>query len=209
MALRTEADLVRALSGTVALSVLYRAAGAAELDARDNGADVIHGTGDTRCRRRVRNTLQAARHSGRARRIDRGTWVPDDSTSQTRFVLVFAGGDVLGEIELVVGDAAALFDELAASGIVIDLALCDPPWGLGRDQTGCASTDGSEWIYSRDSETVVQGYVDTDRAGYPEFTRHWIGATAGLLRRCLAPSVRLSADPRWPGAYRWRPRTES
>lgn len=95
MALRTEADLVRSLTGTIRLADIYAAAESAGLDARAAGADVIHGRSDTRCRRRVRNALQAERRAGRARRIDRATWVLDDTGPALRFVLLLWPGDVL------------------------------------------------------------------------------------------------------------------
>lgn len=185
MALRSEADLIRTLSGVVRLDDLYAAAEAAGLDHRDGGTDIIHGRNDTRCRRRVRNALQAARRSGRARRIDRSTWVLDEQPpggGRARLLLLWAPGDTLGPVELAVCDAVDLLGGLADDQVTVDLVLADPPWALGRTQGGDRSHDGSERLYAMSrSDRVVRGYVDVDPDAYPEFTRRWVAAAAELL----------------------------
>lgn len=180
MALRTESDLVQALSGTVRLSDLYAAAEAAGLDRRDAGGEVVHGTGDTRCRRRVRNALQAAKRQGRATRVGRSTWVLDDMSPRIGFALLLAGGE-LGDLELVVEDACELFGSLADDGVAVDAIVTDPPWGLGRRQAGDPLRDGSERLYRRDSRAVIRGYVDVEPDRYRDFTRRWTAAAAELL----------------------------
>jgi hypothetical protein len=194
VSLRTEADLVRTLSGTMRLEEIYHAAETAGLADRAAGHEVIHGRTDTRCRRRVRNALQGAQRSGRARRVDRATWVLTSGVPRPSLVLLLAVGD-LGEVELAVSDAAALFTDIEEQGIPIDLALCDPPWGLGRSQTGEEARDGSERIYGRTSSSVVGGYIDTDRAGYPEFTHRWVRALAGAMRSFPGSQAAIVSGP--------------
>ena len=66
-ALRTEADMVRALgSGTYTLSELYELAETAGLAERDGGRDLVQ-DGQERFKRRVRNALQALKRTGSAR----------------------------------------------------------------------------------------------------------------------------------------------
>lgn len=184
MPLRSEADLVAALHGTIRLDDLYAAAEAAGLDRRDNGGEVIHGRSDTRCRRRVRNALQSARRQGRARRVDRSTWILDDGggSDRRRLVLLWAPGDRLAPVELAVCDAAELLGELADDQTTVDLIVADPPWALGRTQTGDRDHDGSERLYAASRVgRVVEGYVDVPAHAYRQFTRRWVAVAAELL----------------------------
>lgn len=85
-------------------------------------------------------------------------------------------------LELAIVDAEDLLDDLAADEVPIDLVFADPPWALGRCQSGNPRTDGSERLYAASREgRMVGGYVDIEPDRYPDFTRRWIGAARRAL----------------------------
>lgn len=174
--LRTEADLVRALStGTYSVDQLYAKAEAAGVHRRDGGDDVIHGRTDQRYKRRVRGALQHLKRSGRAQAMGDGMWFIEGTPNQPRRALLLLLDGTPSEIELVLGDAAEI---LRRADEPIDLIVADPPYSLDRGGKG----DPTKRVYQRDGNKVVDGYVDVLSEEYAEFTIRWIEAAAGALR---------------------------
>lgn len=175
MKLRTEADVVAALAGTVTLEDMYAACEAAGVHLRDNGTDVVHGRSDTRWKRRVRNALQALKAAGAASRVGPATWALNGRSERPRRLLLVLCGEP-GAIELAVRDAADLLRETDAPW---DLVVADPPWQLDRGSAEAAYRR----TYQRDAEKVVGGYVDVPSdQSYVEFTERWVRAAAASLK---------------------------
>lgn len=173
-AIRTEADVVRALAGTFTLDELYREVAANVDIARDGGLDEVH-PGDQRWKRRVRGVLQNLRAAGRGERVERCTWALQGSrTRPRRMLLILAGGDP-ADFELRVQDAVSLLSTLDDPA---DLVVCDPPYALGRG----TSRSSASRVYARDNSAVVAGYVDVDPAAYEDFTCAWVEAATRALR---------------------------
>lgn len=176
---RTEASVLAEHRGTFTLDELYRAVHDAgpDVSARDDGNTVVHGSSDTRWRRRVRGALQSMKRQGRAHRTTHGVWVIDGTPeAPTRAVLIRLDGR-LDALELRLSDAA---DLLAGMDEPCDLILTDPPYGLGVGQG--SHLDTGHRIYGRDQSKVVDGYRDVDPAHYRDFTARWVTAAAQALR---------------------------
>lgn len=175
--LRNEGDLVRALAGgTYTLPDLYRIAEAVGLADRPGGRKRIQ-DGKEQYRRRVRSALYAARDRGRAARVGEGEagWLIEGTVEKPRRALfVWLPGDP-HQIELVLGRAA---DVLARCDEPIDLVVADPPWALGRGDTGSAY----QRTYRRDHARVVPGYVEVSPEAYADFTAEWIAAAEAAIR---------------------------
>lgn len=56
----------------------------------------------------------------------------------------------------------------------IDLIIADPPFGI--------DFNGKEKFYGRDSEVVMEGYVDVDSENYRSFSLEWIGELYRILK---------------------------
>lgn len=174
----TERDaLETAPAGTYSLTEIYahvQAAGA-ELTARENGNDIIHGQTDRRWKRRVRNTLQTLKRQGRARRAGPSVWILDGRPAAPRAAVLVSLTGAHGQVELRLADAALALSTLDEPA---DLILTDPPYGLGvgTDQDSTLRT------YQRDQSKVVTGYVDVPPAQYRDFTATWVAAAAAALR---------------------------
>jgi hypothetical protein len=180
--LRTEADVVATLQGrTLTLEELYDACRDAGVTGRDRGHDVIHGRNDRRWQRRVRGHLQQLRRRGQAHRVAAGTWVLNGTRVHPLGALLVVVPGELGQVELVLGDAAELLRRLTGDGCATDLIVADPPWQLQRQLSGDPVGDRSERFYARDPSRVVNGYVEVDPGAYREFTLRWVAAAAGLL----------------------------
>lgn len=178
--LRTEADVVRSLTGrAVTLEEVYdlcRKAGVAE---RDGGLAPIVGFGtDQVFKRRARCALQHLRRSGRAERVGAATWVIEGTREKPMRVLLIVGGEP-SEMELALADAA---DLLRTCEEPADLVIADPPWALARQLTGDCRRDRGERVYRRDSAQVVGGYVEVEEGRYEEFTARWVSQAVRLLR---------------------------
>lgn len=109
--LRTEADVLRELSGCVTMEDIYRAVSDEADIAREMGLSPVgdkHGT-DLVWRRRARSALQALRRQGRARRIGKSTWLLNNTRAEraTIFLLISADAE-LRYVELRVADACDL-----------------------------------------------------------------------------------------------------
>jgi len=183
--LQTERDVIETLAGrSLTMSEIYAACEAAGVEDRDRGREVVHGTSDTRSRRRARGALQTLRRAGRADRLEDGTWIVDGSVGRPKALLLVMGGDV-SRMELVLASAERLLRETDESPALI---LADPPWGLGIN--GHSTSDGrpdaaranGERVYARDADQIVGGYVDVEAGEYAEFTHRWISAAARILR---------------------------
>ncbi len=176
-ALRTERDVAEALAGgTITLAELYAACEQAGVTARGSGHDPIptHPT-DCRWRRRARNALQALKRSGRAHRVGPASWVIDGPTERPHRALLVLVDGTLGDLELVLADAAQLLGSIDEP---VDLVVADPPYGLRRDDPDAPGRSA----YRRDPTKVVGGYVDVDPGAYREFTHRWIAQAATALR---------------------------
>jgi DNA modification methylase len=174
--LTTEADVVRSLArGTMSLTQVYALCEQHTDVSRANGHDVIHGRSDTRWKRRARCALQALRHSGAARRVDRSTWLIDGTSERPRqAILVYAGG-TLAEVDLRLQHAVDLLADLDGPA---DLIVADPPYGLNR---GTGRSAGAS-AYRRNPDKVVGGYVDVAPSAYEDFTHSWLTAATRALR---------------------------
>lgn len=172
----TERELLDSLGGTFTLDQLYAAVEAADLTARADGEEIIHGRNDTRWKRRVRGALVTLGRQGKARRAGNRVWVLD-GTPETprRAVLVSLGGG--GDIELRLQSAARLLADLDEPA---DLIVADPPYALGVGRG--KRKDTGHRIYARDHTKVVGGYEDINPSHYREFTSEWITAAAQALR---------------------------
>lgn len=175
--LRTESDLLRTLeAGCYTLPELYRLAEHAGLADRPGGRAVVQ-DGQAQYKRRVRSALQTLKRQGRARPAGDGkaAWLIDGTTVRPRrALLVWLPADP-SQVELVLGDAATV---LAQADEPIDLIVADPPWALGRANSGSAYRR----VYGRDHAQVVGGYVEVDPVEYAEFTARWIAAAGAVLR---------------------------
>jgi DNA modification methylase len=176
MALRTEDDLVRSLSGTYTVQELYRLAEEHGLPDRPGGRDRTQ-DGNLQYKRRIRSALQHLRVKGKAARVenaDRATWVIEGTRERPRRALfVWLPADPT-ELEIVLGEATEV---LARCDDPIDLVLADPPYALRR-----GGSDASYRDYGRRRDSVVGGYVDIDPGEYAEFTASWISAAHKALR---------------------------
>lgn len=172
----TERELLDSLGGTFTLEQLYAAVEAADLTARADGEQIIHGRTDTRWRRRVRGALVTLGRQGKARRAGNRVWVLDGTPeAPRRAVLVSLGGG--GDIDLRLRSAAELLRELDEPA---DLILADGPYALGVGRG--VRHDTGHRTYGRDHGRVVAGYRDVDPHRYRDFTSEWISAAAGALR---------------------------
>lgn len=190
-ALRTEADVVRALAGrAVTLDELYAACEAAGVTDRDNGhAPSTPGSRDTVWRRRVRNALQAQKAAGRAERIGKGVWVIEGTRDvPRRSILILLDGEP-GPIELSFEHA---WDFLRAQDEPCDLITGDPPYGL---YTGVKKVDRNLG-YQRDHSKVVPGYVEVE-GEYLEFTHRWMSAAAEVLHPTAYLAVWTGTSMAW------------
>lgn len=182
VALRSERDVIEALAGSeVTVADIYDAVRDAGVADRDRGLEVIWGRTDQRFKRRARTVLQQLAAQGRAERTGPGRWLIDGSRSRPRRMLLFVPSGPPGVAELHLMSAVELLESLACTGVRVDLVLCDPPWGLGRQTHGVVDPSRSERPYARDSNLVVPGYVDVAAGDYRAFTRDWISAAHGLL----------------------------
>lgn len=177
--LANEAAVLRTLAeGTYKLSQLYDICAERCDVSRGGGEDEVPGhAGDLRWKRRVRGYLQTMRRHDLADRIGQTAWaIRGTAAAPTRLLLIVAGATP-AEFELRLQEAAELLAELDEPA---DLVLCDPPYGLGRGQDRHYA-DGNG--YRRDHTSIARGYVDVEPARYAEFTRTWVRAAAGALRR--------------------------
>lgn len=176
--LRTERDVIETMMGrTVTVEDIYAACQAAGVVDRDRGAEVVHGRGDTRWRRRARGALQTLRRSDRAVRVADGTWLIRGTVEAPTHLILLVAGDP-SRMELVLASAETL---LASCEEPPALILADPPWGLGIGATGRPDRDNAERLYARDPQHLVGGYRDVDPSEYAEFSQRWITAAADLL----------------------------
>jgi DNA modification methylase len=129
---------------------------------------------DPKWRQRVRCWLANQRRAGNAWPIEHAVWAIDQHGGQRcHFVLIGPDGR-LEEVELAVGDAVALLEDLEEQ---VDAVITDPPWGLRWDDSTVR-----EHHYTRDHSKVIGGYIDVPRGSYLDFSRHWISAAAEVLR---------------------------
>jgi len=174
--LKTEADVLRSLSGCFTLDALYALCEQRTDTGRDGGHDPVPGhEGDERWKRRARGGLQTLRRTGGAKRIGSEFWLIRGTIQRPERMLLVVAGATPAEFELRLQEACALLRSLEEPA---DLVLTDPPYGLGRGRGHFADGNG----YRRDAAKVVPGYVDVDPAGYRAFTGAWVEAAARALR---------------------------
>lgn len=179
--LRSEADVVKALCrGTYTLDEIYSTARLGADVARAGGHEPStpnHPT-DARWKHRVRGALSAAQTAGRAQRVGHAQWAINgpDVESSSRLLLIVSGGTVR-DFELRLQSAVDLLGEVG-NDRPADLILTDPPYALERG----TRKSSAERIYTRDSGSVMPGYVDVPAEDYETFMREWVAAAAGALR---------------------------
>lgn len=161
--------------GTFTLEELYEIVQQAGLT--DQDLDIVHGSSDTRWKRRVRGALQTLKRQGRARRVGDSVWVIDGTREHPRAAVLLSLSGQHQDIELRLATATELLrgmDEPA------DLICTDPPYGLGV--AGGIRRDTGHRTYGRNHELVVPGYVDVPSEDYRSFTSEWIKAATAALR---------------------------
>lgn len=144
---------------------------------RDAGLDVVHGTTDTRWKRRLRGALQTLKRQGRAERVGPSIWLLRGEPTAPRVALLVSLSGAHEELELQLCRAVDLLRDLDEAA---DLILTDPPWALGVGQG--KERDTGARTYRRDETRVVGGYVDIEPNAYRRFTSEWIAAAAPALR---------------------------
>lgn len=176
--MKTEADVIAAFAGsTVTIDEIYAACHDAGVHTRNGGTDIVHGTSDTRWRRRARGALQTLRRAGRAHRLGGNRWLLHGPVERPQHLMLIMIGQE-SQVELVLRSAEKTLAELEQPA---ELVLTDPPWGLGISALDNPQRDNAERTYARDHTRVVGGYIDVPVEVYPEFTERWIAAAAGAV----------------------------
>ena len=179
MRLRTEGDVVAAMTGAITLEALYRACVAAGVAGRDGGLEAIPGHGsDAVFKRRVRNALQSLKRRGKAYRVTTATWVVAGTPAAPQQALLLLASGELTPIELLVGDAVQV---LGRTEEAADLIFADPPWALDR-QARTRRWRRSRRVYARNADQIVPGYQEVSADQFIDFTCQWVAAAAAALR---------------------------
>jgi DNA modification methylase len=173
--IRTEADLIRRLdAGVYRLSELYDLVEAAGIAGRDGGYD-NDGFSQRVFQRRVRNALQYAKRTGRARRLGDAAWVIHGTRDHPKRAILVIMAEA-SQITMALGAAAEIARRIEEP---VDLVLCDPPWQLDVGQ----ADDVGQRLYARNAGAVLGGYIELDRQhSYLEFSREWITPASQVLR---------------------------
>jgi hypothetical protein len=176
--LRTEADIVRSLKGTVTLAEIYeRCQREAAIDRdRGEGPPTPRHRTDRRWKHRVRGTIANLVRSGAWERAGRATWLIRGSVEEPHSLVLLDASGLHEQFELHLTDAVELLAGLERSA---DLICCDPPYALAWDTD---RSPGAKGLYARDQSMVVDGYVDVAPDTYAEWTFEWVAAAAGALR---------------------------